>query len=152
MLQRANAKVKARHDKHYIPHSFQIGDQVWLHEKKERFTDLYEKMKPLQYGPYSILKHIGENNFQLNIHTCLGLHPVFNVDLLRPYHAPLLEQTDLQIVEPSIQMFRNLFFVTPLWDDAYAIQRRTPFPCFKVAKAGQLPAQGKWYSTTSFLT
>ena len=28
MLQRANAKDKARHDKHCIPHSFQIGDEV----------------------------------------------------------------------------------------------------------------------------
>ena len=56
MLQQANAKSMARHDKHRIPHSFQIGDQVWLHLKKERFTIPYKKMKPLQYGPYSILK------------------------------------------------------------------------------------------------
>ena len=56
MLQRANAKAKARHDKHCTPHSFQIGDQVWLHLKKERFTGPYIKMKPLQYGPYNILK------------------------------------------------------------------------------------------------
>ena len=28
MLQRDNAKAKARHDKHHIPHLFQIGDQV----------------------------------------------------------------------------------------------------------------------------
>ena len=28
MLQWANAKAKARHDKHHIPHSFQIRDQV----------------------------------------------------------------------------------------------------------------------------
>ena len=47
MLQRANAKSKARHDKHHIPHSFQIGDQLWLHLKKERFTSPYRKLKPL---------------------------------------------------------------------------------------------------------
>ena len=28
MLQQANAKSKAQHDKHRIPHSFKIGDQV----------------------------------------------------------------------------------------------------------------------------
>ena len=89
MSQRANAKAKARHDKHRIPHSFQIGDQVWLH--LNRFTGSYRRMKPLRYGPYSILKHIGENDFQLDIPACLGLHLVFNVDLLGPYHAPLLE-------------------------------------------------------------
>ena len=102
MLQQDNLKAKARHDKHRIPHSFQIGDHVWLHLKKERFTCPYRNMKPLRYGPYgnmkpflygpySILKQIGENDFQLDIPACLGLHMVFNVDLLRPYHAPLLE-------------------------------------------------------------
>ena len=56
MLQRANAKAKDRHDKHRIPHSFQIGDQFWLHLKKECFTGPYKNIKPLQYGPYNILK------------------------------------------------------------------------------------------------
>ena len=100
MFQRENTKAKARHDKHHIPHSFQIGDQVWLHLKKERFTGPYRNMKPLRYVPYSILKHIGENTFQLDIPLFLGLHPVFNVDLLQPYHAPLLEQNNLQMTEP----------------------------------------------------
>ena len=47
ILQRANAKAEARHDKHCIPHSFQIGDHVWLHIKKERFTSPCRKLKPL---------------------------------------------------------------------------------------------------------
>ena len=41
MLQRENEKSNARHDKHHIPHSFQIMDQVWLHLKKELFTGPY---------------------------------------------------------------------------------------------------------------
>ena len=56
MLQWANAKAKAWHDKHRIRHSFQIKDHVWLHLKKDRFTGPYRKMKPLWYGPYIILK------------------------------------------------------------------------------------------------
>ena len=58
MLQWSSAKSKDRQDKHHILHSFQIGDQVRLHLKKERFTGPYRKMKPLQYGPYNILKQI----------------------------------------------------------------------------------------------
>ena len=91
ILQRVNEKAKARHEKHYIPHSFLIGDQLWLHLKKEHFIGPYKNMKPLRYGPYSILKHIGENTFQLDIPAWLGRHLVFNVDLLRLYHTPLLE-------------------------------------------------------------
>ena len=101
MLQRANAKSKARHNNHCIPHSFQIRDQVWLHLKKDFFIFPYRNLKPLRYGPYSILKHIGENVFQLYILACLGLHPVFNVDLLQPYHAPLLEHNGLHTREPE---------------------------------------------------
>lgn len=96
MLQRASDKDKAQHDKHCIPHSFQIGDQVWLHLEKERFSGPHRKLNPLRYGPYTILKKIGENYFELSIPPYLGLHSVFNVDLLRPYFPPLLEQINLQ--------------------------------------------------------
>jgi hypothetical protein len=34
---------------------------------------------------------MGDNYFELNIPPFLGLHPVFNVDLLRPYFPPLLD-------------------------------------------------------------
>ena len=63
-------QAKAQHDKHCIPHSFQIGDQVWLLIKKERFTGPYKKLKPFQYGPYNILKNIGENAFSAR-HSCI---------------------------------------------------------------------------------
>ena len=47
VLQRANAKSKSRHDKHRIPHSFQIGDGLvtskegvlqWSIHKDETFA------------------------------------------------------------------------------------------------------------------
>jgi hypothetical protein len=37
---------------------------------------------------------MGDNAFELNIPPFLGLHPVFNVDLLRPYFPPLLDTSD----------------------------------------------------------
>ena len=118
--------------------------------KEGAFTRPHRKLKPLQYGPYSILRQIGENDFQLDIPACLGLHPVFNVDLIQPYHAPLLEQNKLQTTKP---------------DDIHS-DVQEPLPCdtivgrhihhirmngiflFQVAKAVQLLAQGKWYFPT----
>jgi hypothetical protein len=38
---------------------------------------------------------VGDNDFELNIPPFLGLHPVFNVDLLRPYFPPLLDTSDV---------------------------------------------------------
>jgi hypothetical protein len=34
---------------------------------------------------------MGDNSFELNTPPFLGLHPVFNVDLLHPYFPPLLD-------------------------------------------------------------
>jgi hypothetical protein len=38
---------------------------------------------------------MGDNSFDLNIPPFLGLHIVFNVDLLRPYFPPLLNTSDV---------------------------------------------------------
>ena len=48
-----------------------------------------------RYGPYTITKAVGDNAFELSIPPFLGLHPVFNVDHLRPYFAPLLDTFDM---------------------------------------------------------
>jgi hypothetical protein len=46
-------------------------------------------------GPYTITKVVGDNDFELNIPPFLGLHLVFNVDLLRPYFPPLLDTSEI---------------------------------------------------------
>ena len=38
---------------------------------------------------------MGDNVFELSIPPFLGLHQVFNVDLLRPYFPPLLNTSDV---------------------------------------------------------
>ena len=74
-----------------MPQKFQVGDKVWLHLKKERLTRAYQKLRPIRYGPYTITQAMGDNAFELSIPPFVSLHPVFNVDLLRPYFPPLLD-------------------------------------------------------------
>jgi len=38
---------------------------------------------------------VGENAFQLSIPPFLGLHPIFNVELLRSYFPPLLDTSNV---------------------------------------------------------
>jgi hypothetical protein len=95
ILQKSNDKYKQRHDQHRVPHKFQVGDKVWLHLQKERLTGPHQKIHPLCYWSYTITKVMGDNDFALNIPPFLGLHPVFNVDLLRPYFPPLLDTSDV---------------------------------------------------------
>ena len=73
-----------------------MGDKVWLHLQKEHLTGPHQKLCPLRYGSYIITKAMGDNSFELNIPPFLGLHPVFNVDLLRPYFPPLLETSEVE--------------------------------------------------------
>jgi hypothetical protein len=96
ILQKSNAKYKQHHDQHRVPHNFQVGDKVWLQLQKECLTWPHRKLFPLHYGPYTITKVVGDNSFELNIPPFLGLHPVFNVDLLRPYFPPLLETSEIE--------------------------------------------------------
>jgi hypothetical protein len=42
----------------------------------------------------TITKPVGDNYFELSIPPFLGLHQVFNVELLRPYFPPLLDTSD----------------------------------------------------------
>jgi hypothetical protein len=95
ILQKSNDKYKQRHDQHRVSHKFQVGDKVWLHLQKERLTRPHQKLHPLRYGPYTITKDMEDNSFDLNIPPFLGLHPVFNMDLLRPYFPPLLDTLEV---------------------------------------------------------
>jgi hypothetical protein len=38
---------------------------------------------------------MGDNSFELNIPPFLGLHPMFNVDVLRPYFPSLLDTSEV---------------------------------------------------------
>jgi hypothetical protein len=48
---------------------------------------------------------VGSNDFELKTPPFHGLHPMFNVDLLRPYFPPLLET--LELVEKLTQIELN---------------------------------------------
>jgi hypothetical protein len=95
ILQKSNNKYKQHNDQHRVPHKFQVGKNFWLHFQKERLTGPHRKLGPLRYGMYTITKDVGDNSFELNIPPFLGMHPVFNMDLLRPYFPPLLDTLEV---------------------------------------------------------
>jgi hypothetical protein len=74
---------------------FQVGDKLWLHLQKNCLTGPHQKLHPLFYGPYTITKAVGDNDFEIIIPPFFGLHPMFNVDLFRPYFPPLLDTSEI---------------------------------------------------------
>jgi hypothetical protein len=126
-----------------------VGDKIWLHLQKERLIRPHKKLHPLHYGPYTITKVVGDNSFELNIPPFLGLYPVFNVDLLRPYFPPLLDTSDVaeqltpkNINHECIQKESSDHIV----DTHIKGTQQQRIQLYRVVKAGQLLHQGKWFT------
>jgi hypothetical protein len=64
-LEKSQAKYKAKHDKHWVDHYFQVGDQVWLYISREHIKGEGKDIKPIRYGPFKILENIDDNAFWL---------------------------------------------------------------------------------------
>ena len=147
ILKKSNDKYKQRHDQHRVPHNFQVDDKVWLHFQKECLTGAYRKLKPLRYGPYTITKAMGDNAFELSIPPFLGLHPVFNVDRLRPYFPPLLDTSDiveqLKPTELNPDCMEQVA-TDQIMDTQIKHTHQQNIQLYRVFKACQLLHQGKW--------
>jgi hypothetical protein len=88
-----------------------------------------------------------DNYFELNIPPFLGLHPMFNVDLLRPYFPPLLDTskvaeqlTPTELNPDCIQKESNDHIV----DTQIKGTQKQRIQLYRFVKAGQLLHQGKW--------
>ena len=106
----------------------------------------HRNLFPLRYGSYTITKVVGDNAFALNIPPFLGLHPVFNVDLLRPYFPPLLDTSEVaeqltptELNPDCLQQASNDQIV----DRHIKGTRQQRIHLYQFVKAGQLLHQGK---------
>ena len=145
-MEKSNAKYKKRHDQHWVPHKFQVGDKVWLHLQKECFIGTYRKLWPLRYCSYTITKVVGDNTFELSIPPFLGLHPVFNVDRLRPYFPPLLDTFNIaEQLTPTKLNPNCMEQVATDWimDTQIKYTHQQNIQLYRVVKAGQLLHQGQ---------
>ena len=101
-LEKSQAKYKARHDKHWMEHSFQVGDQVWLYINKDRMKGEGKKLKPIRYRPFRILDKIGENSFCLDLPAYMHIYSIVNTDCLRLFEPSMIEDPKEQSQLPSI--------------------------------------------------
>ena len=104
-LEKRQGKYKERHDKHHIDHKFQVGDEVWLHISKERLQGEGKNLKPIRYGPFRILEKIGNNAFRLDLPSYMQIYVVVNVENLRLYEPPFIEDQGENFQITSIEDF-----------------------------------------------
>ena len=90
---------------------------------------------------------MGENAFELSIPPFLGLHPVFNVDRLRPYFPPLLDTSDIaeQLTPTELNpACMEQVSTDRIMDTQIKHTRQHNIQLYRVVKAGKLLHQGKW--------
>jgi len=82
----ANAKYQVAGSKGRKLVTFEPGDMVWLHLRKDRFPTLrHSKLMPRAAGPFKVLTKINDNAYVLDLPAELGVSTSFNVADLKPY-------------------------------------------------------------------
>ncbi|WVZ75833.1 hypothetical protein U9M48_023859 [Paspalum notatum var. saurae] len=82
----ANAKYRVAGSKGRKHVTFEPGDMVWLHLRKDRFPTLRRsKLMPRAAGPFKVLTKINDNAYILDLLAEFGVSTSFNVADLKPY-------------------------------------------------------------------
>jgi hypothetical protein len=119
-----NAKNQVASSKERKLVTFEPGDMVWLHLRKDRFPTLRRsKLMPRAVGPFKVLTKINDNAYILDLPAEFGVSTSFNVADLKPYVAEDEElssrTTSLQEGEDDedITMSRRPAQLRPIVDD-----------------------------------
>lgn len=91
-LLRAQQRMKAQADKHRSERIFQVGDKVYLKLQPyiQQSVEAHgnQKLAFRFFGPYTILKRIGEVAYKLALPSASQVHPVVHVSQLKKYVPP----------------------------------------------------------------
>ena len=86
-LQEAQNQHNLYADRHMIERSFEVGDLVylWLQPYKQSFLKKkgVAKIKPRFYGPYKVVRKVGEVAYELELPKESKIHNVFHVSNLK---------------------------------------------------------------------
>jgi hypothetical protein len=104
-IETMNAKYKLAGSKGKKHVTFEPGDLVWLHLRKDRFPDLRKsKLLPRADGPFKVVAKINDNAYKLELPADFGISPTFSIADLKPY---LGEEDELESRTTQMQEGEN---------------------------------------------
>lgn len=80
-IAKQNEKYAQQGNKHRRKVTFQVGDEVWIHLRKERFP----KLQARRDGPFTIVQKINDNAYKVELPGDYGVAATFNVADLSPF-------------------------------------------------------------------
>jgi hypothetical protein len=90
---------------------------------------------------------VGSIDFELNTSPFLGLHPIFNVDLIQPYFPPLLDTFEITKQLTPTELNPDCMeqaSTDQIVDTHVKGTHQQRIQLYRVVKAGKLLHQGKW--------
>ena len=107
-----------------------------------------KKLKPIRYGPFKIIKQVGNNAFQLDLPSYMQMYSVVNVENLRLYEPPLIVDSETDVQLPSIEDFSPEFLdelkEDTILDRRTRTSRRGDVDYVRVGLKGSKPSKAKW--------
>ena len=87
-LEQSNQMYKENFDKSRRHHIFEVGDEVMLHLKKDRFhVGTYYKMRMKKFGPCRFLRKFDSGNaYEVELSNDIAISSIINVADLHKYH------------------------------------------------------------------
>jgi hypothetical protein len=86
-LLKAQAVMKEYADQKRIPHQFKVGDLVFVKLRPYRQNSVlgrrFHKLSKRYYGPFKLIKAIGDVAFELELPNTSKIHPVFHVSQMK---------------------------------------------------------------------
>jgi hypothetical protein len=100
-IEKMNEKYRIATSKGCKEVKLESGDLVWLHLRKERFSELRKsKLMSRATTPFKILSKINDNAYKLELPPEFGVSLSFNISDLRPY---LGEEDEMPLRTTSMQ-------------------------------------------------
>ncbi|GAU35886.1 hypothetical protein TSUD_383780 [Trifolium subterraneum] len=99
-LEKAQTAMKFYADKKRLPHPFKVGDLVLVKLRPYRQLSVSgkrnHKLSKRYFGPFPIIKQIGEVAFKLQLPAESKIHPVFHLSQLKPFHGTIEDNPTIE--------------------------------------------------------
>ena len=64
-----------------------------------------KRLKPIRYGPFTILEKSGTNAFRIDLPPYIQIYSVVNVENLKLFSPPMIMDRDEEVSIPSVDRF-----------------------------------------------